>query len=462
MLRGCLCALLAVTLLGAQERAFRAQPIGFVLYRSGAGLWHPQSINVTLLGYGLLGQATLGRLEVVTEVIGTQFIGISSIPQLFSQEHGFSWQIAVVNSAEEFASDYTSMKLTYRAAGATLFAGKFSRQWGPGLNSIFLSEKSPTFPQFGFELPLTGRLDFTYFHGELFSGIQDTVRAQVGLLGPQRLFLERFMAAHRLEWRPWDQLTLAFSEAVVYGGKGIETMYLMPFILFFSAEHFLGNADNIQMQADFEWRPRPGLTLYGAWFLDDWEVLLTFNPDNNSNHFGWQGGMDWKNLALPGDRLALEATWTDARVYRHQFPASFYENRDYPLGHWIGAHAQAFQVLYAVPLRQFRLQGAYTYARRGQLTEQMLRDQYSPDLPPPPRFEGGSESFQHLAFHLYRQVWRRVWLELGLSHLSWRNAGFDPGAPGLSGEDVSKVSVNMGLYLNFNLPGYSMTTLLRP
>ncbi len=457
-----LTTLLAVTLLGAQERAFHAEPIGFALYRSGAGLWDTQTTSVTMLGYGVLGEARLGRLQVVTEVIGIQFLGLSTIPQPFSPEHGFSWRLDVTDSLDEFASDYTSMVLTYEAAGATFFAGKFSRQWGPGMHSLFLSEKSPTFPQFGFDWPVTDQIHFTYSHGELFSGILDTLRAQASLSGPQRLYVDRFVAAHRLEWRPSEKLTLAFSEAVVYGGKNLETMYLMPFILFFSAEHFLGDTDNLQMQVDAAWRPRPGLTLYGAWFLDDWEVLTTFDPKENNNNFAWQGGLDWRNLLLAGDRLAVEATWTDARIYRHRYPANHHANRGYPLGHWAGAHAQALQALYSLRWRGYRFQGAYTYAKRGQLTLDMLRDQYEAELPPPTRFEEETESYQHLDFHIYRTLWRRLWLEVGLSLASWRNAGFDPAAPELPGEEITKSSVNLGLYYNFTLPGYPLTTLLRP
>ncbi|MEE9161335.1 MAG: hypothetical protein V3U35_00040, partial [Candidatus Neomarinimicrobiota bacterium] len=59
-------------------------------------------------------------------------------------------------------------------------------------------------------------------------------------------------------------------------------------------------------------------------------------------------------------------------------------------------------------------------------------------------------------------LWRRLWLEVGLSLASWRNAGFDPAAPELPGEEITKSSVNLGLYYNFTLPGYPLTTLLRP
>ena len=447
-------------MLAGQERSFSIEPIAFAIYRGTGGLWTSQSIPVTLLGFGVRGQATAGRLKVITEAIATQFLGISKIPQPFSPEHGFSWQITTADSLEEFSSDYTSMRLTYNLGIGTLFAGKFALQWGPGQHSLFLSEKSPTYPQFGFEWPLTSRLRFVYFHGELFSGIRDSSNVLPGQSSPQKLFVERYIAAHRLEWRPTDRLTLAFNEAVVYGGKQVETMYLLPFLFYFSAEHFLGDADNVQMQLDAAWLPRPGLTVYGVWFLDDWAILTTFNRKENQNHFGWQGGLIWENLVRAGDQLILEISWTDARIYRHIFSANDYANRGYPLGHWTGAHGEAVQGLYRVPWGKWRFQATYTYARRGPLTAAMLVRQYQ-GQPPPARFDPASETYHHYALYAYRQLKGKLWFEAGLGYLNWLNAGFRPAQPLLPGTDVDKLSLNVGIYYNFSLPGYPLTTALK-
>lgn len=328
-----------------------------------------------------------------------------------------------------------------------------------GLQSLFLSRKSPTYPQIGFDWPITPSIDFSYFHGELFSGVRDSRSGSGGVKGPQKIWVDRYIVAHRLQWQPIPALTLAFNESVVYGGKPVETMYLLPFILFFSAEHFLGDADNVQIQLDASWRPIPAAELYLAWFIDDWGILDSFNSEFNQNHFGWLGGLAWSGLLREDDRLKLEGSWTDARIYRHAYDITFYENRGYPLGHWTGAHAQSLELRYAVPLGSFWLQAEAMHARRGALTRQMLEEQYDGQVVFD-RFGGGSEALTRAAVQLYRQVAGKLWLEAGVSVIQWENTGFSPASPGVDSMDINKVSLNLGFYYNFSLPGYSITNLL--
>ena len=74
------------------------------------------------------------------------------------------------------------------------------------------------------------------------------------------------LLAHRLEFRPWDVLTIAVSENVMYKDKVFQLQYLNPaFIL-----HNLNNHSTLNAiaHAEIDWVPAPSLRLYGQFALD--------------------------------------------------------------------------------------------------------------------------------------------------------------------------------------------------
>ena len=118
-------------------------------------------------------------------------------------------------------------------------------------------------------------------------------------------------------------------------------------------------------------------------FMDDWEVLMTFDKVNR-NHFGWQAGARLGSLMKAGDKLIIEGAWTDHRIYRHRYMINDYYSgsylrnvtRVYPIGHWMGPHAESLALLYSIPVKKFWLMARYIYAKRGELTQDMLDKQY--------------------------------------------------------------------------------------
>ncbi|UCH09263.1 MAG: hypothetical protein JSU61_08455, partial [Fidelibacterota bacterium] len=78
-----------------------------------------------------------------------------------------------------------------------LEAGKFSRCWCPGLTSLIVSNKPPTYPQFGFDWQVVKNIRFRYFPGKLNSGILDSVRTFSNGIqqDASRVYLTRYIAA---------------------------------------------------------------------------------------------------------------------------------------------------------------------------------------------------------------------------------------------------------------------------
>ena len=452
-----LVVILTSTQLVGQDIAI--EPIFFGIHRSTGGIWQGEAKPISFAGWGVRGNIEYGNLRLDADLVLMRFFGLTGLPNRFSPEQGFSWKQHATGITEEFDTDYSSMKMTYKVGGFVAVLGKFSQSWGPGLHSLTISDKPPTYPQFGFEWAINENLQFSYFHGDLFSGLQSqSVDLDSSLYGIRRVFLDRHIATHRLEWRPIDGLAVGLLETVVYGGRGIETIYLMPFMSLWSAQHYLGDTDNVQMSADLAWRPNPSLKLYGVFLMDEWRPQDTFKKTNR-NWFAWQGGIELQSIIVDHDCLAAEATWTDHRINRHRFPINDFYSHGYPLGHWIGAHAQSLFVSYILPRWGSHFMVSYLYAKRGAHTDTMVTDQYNSK--PYERFSGNTEAIQTFNLTIGRPVWKKLWVELGFSLIDWNNAGFDPSKPEVgNGDDVNKTSITAGFYYNFNFPGY-LTTLLQ-
>ena len=450
-------------------QALDIKPVIYMGYRSSGGIWRWEPSSVSMIAYGVQGKTSGERWTLESEILGLQFIGINDFPNPLSPEHAsYSWVVRSSDPLEEFATDYTMMKLSYDLGSMALSVGKFNRPFGPGLNSIILSDKSPAYPQFGFDWAINDKWQFAYYHGDVHSGLIDSLRTDLDnpLIGSRRIFLKRYIATHRLQWKPVPSISLAFTETVIYGGRDIEFAYLLPFTLFFSAEHFLGDNDNVQMAFDAAWKPRKKLKLYAVWFIDEWTVTRTFK-DPNRNWFAWQGGLEAASLLVQNDRLIVEGAWTDYRVYRHRFRINTFENRGYPIGHWMGAHAQSLQLVYVLPVGNINLIANYIYLKRGELTAQMLADQYR--LPPfgdaeqVPRFEGETETRHQLSLSALAPIWKDLSLQAEMEFIQWDHPDFDPARP-VSTTTVGiifKTSFNLAIYYNFDLPGYAITFLDR-
>ncbi|MCH7496984.1 MAG: hypothetical protein IH971_03935 [Candidatus Marinimicrobia bacterium] len=442
-----------VELMRGQE--LTVQPIAFAMHRSTGGLWQREAAPISFAGIGARATASYGRWSLTSEAVNMRFVGEDALdlPNRFMPEQGFSWQSRSAGRAEEFDTDHANAKISYDAGRLIAFAGKFSQSWGPGLHSLTLSQKPPSYPQFGFDWQVLERLHFSYMHAQLVSGLVDSSRDFGDLLGGRFIQQPRFLAAHRLDVDLFETLTLGLTESVVYGGRGMETIYLIPFVFYWSAQHNLGDLDNLQMSADLTWRPSSDLKVYGVFVMDEWTPGRTFSEDDH-NWFAWQAGLAGRSLLANSDRLIIEASWTDQRVYRHRVPVNDYYSHRYPLGHWTGPHAQSLYAAYVYPLAGMRLMGSYLYAKRGEVTEQMTIDKYRNMRPD--RFSGPVKAFESIELKLGRRIYRDLWGLLGVSVITWTDdAALDHPT------ELTKTSINLGFYYNFNLKSYDIS-LIQP
>lgn len=158
---------------------------------------------------------------------------------------------------------------------------------------------------------------------------------------------ERFLAVHRLDVRPLEAFSFAFTEMVVYGRRGPELAYLNPLFPFNTGELALWDRDNTLFALEGTLRPVPGVEVSGTWLVDD-IGFATFGDDDYGNKMGAQVGA---RLALPHLAASLygEYLYLDPYLYTHRFQEdgvffNSYTHNGFSLGHPLGPNADQWLV----------------------------------------------------------------------------------------------------------------------
>ncbi|MBT3215813.1 MAG: hypothetical protein HOD97_06935 [Candidatus Marinimicrobia bacterium] len=436
---------------------FSLRPLAFTINKSTGGDWNAFQTDGVLIG-GFGGQADWSNQnwKIMGRWVYTSVHGMSGDPFSLSPDKGkrFSQSYSMLDG--DFWFDDADMLIQYKGDNYSFEFGKYDRFWGPGMSSLTVSNRVPSFPQFGFEWDVLPNLKVSYFHGFLNSDILDSSRAQYYTgVGTKQFDISRSVAGHRLEWQPFDFLSLGATDLVVYAVRPLEVTYLMPFIPFWALQHYLDDTDNIQMAGDITLHFSNQRKAYIVWLLDEWSIENTFNKENERNWFGWQFGLEWIALMQEKDRFQIEYTWTDHRIYRHRFNVNDAFSSGYPLGFWAGPHAQELYAEYVAELFGFDWVLSYSNVKRGEVTDAILENQYDQTQDNYQRFSGLVEERTVMDIQLMKSVWKQdLLVYLGVSVIDWKNAGFDPFNPGSgSVKDINKTSFTVGFSYNFRPPG---------
>tara|TARA_B100000686_G_C16806232_1_gene990864 strand:+ start:10085 stop:11461 length:1377 start_codon:yes stop_codon:yes gene_type:complete len=432
---------------------FDFYPIMFSTYKSAGGDWHYEDKYISINGIGIVAKSILNRWSIDSRYIQLGLLGnINHELMNFSPTQSFPY-IDGSKDADGFWTEIATMKVSYNLDPVKFEFGKFDRQWGPGIRSLHISNKTPSYPQFGFEWKINQNLKLIYFHGLLKSNIPDTSR--IGYYNNQvsnRSFnLSRSLATHRIEWQPSKKIKLSANESVIYGTRGIDFHYLLPFIPFYQIENYLGDTDNVQMGCDIIYKINPMLQLYLSFYMDELtpEWLL---KKINHNWFAWQFGFSWKNLLSGSDQLTFEYNWTDHRIYKHKFPINDYYSHGQPLGYWAGPHAEELLINYQYIFNNNQIFITMSNVKRGALTNEMIYNKYHDiqDF----RFSNklGFEQKSLLELILRKETKiNGLSIQLGFDWIHWMNAGFNIFQPdSIAVTDISKLSVNTAILYNFN------------
>ena len=263
---------------------------------------------------------------------------LSPLPAVVSSTPGAS------PSTFDYDEFYGQVNVDY--GFVTLSAEQMQNQWGSGGNgNIILSTKAPAYPQLKLHARLSKDIDFTYIHGWLFSGIVDSSRSYTDERGTLRiLYMQKYIAANMLEFTPWNGVNIAVGESEIYGGSGRspELLYLIPIMLFKSAEHYLDDEDNSQIFFNFKLTAVKNFDFYLPIFIDEFRTTTFLSPTQNHNQVGFTLGGNAYDLFYHDTRINVEYTRINPWVYNHQYAEDTYQNHGVNLGDWIGQNADLF------------------------------------------------------------------------------------------------------------------------
>ena len=233
--------------------------------------------------------------------------------------------------------------------------GKDEVRWGPAPgDNLGLSNNAPSFDMLrlrarygvfklvsiaGVLRPCPDRPD-----SPVCAGVRDSTKTYVvnGITRP--LDREKYLAAHRLEaaLAPW--IDIGFQEVLVYGDRGPVVTYLNPLMLYWAAQSYQGDKDNLMMGIDVDVHPGNGVRAYFAYVVDDLKKLRIFSSDF-ANKFSLQAGALWVDpLGVEDADLRFEYVRIEPWIYTHKFPVNTFRHFDAPLGHALGPNSDRWHL----------------------------------------------------------------------------------------------------------------------
>lgn len=124
----------------------------------------------------------------------------------------------------------------------------------------------------------------------------------------------RMLLAHRLEFRPWEKLTIAVSENVMYKDEILDIRFLNPAFIYHNLHQ--RSKFNAIAHAELAYVPKPGIRLYGQFALDQ-AVAPNEEPDAEDTAWALSLGFDTARPLRQGIlSFAVEASMALPSMYR--------------------------------------------------------------------------------------------------------------------------------------------------
>ncbi len=131
-------------------------------------------------------------------------------------------------------------------------------------------------------------------------------------------FPDKYLATHKLNWRPNRKLELFVGEHIIYGDRSIDVNYLLPLSFWRITEHNLSDRDNVLIFAGMNWRAYHGNLCYINLILDELsksEILKNWWGNKYAVQTGYSHSFSNNNEK----RLTFELTAIRPWLYTHKY-----------------------------------------------------------------------------------------------------------------------------------------------
>ena len=301
------------------------------------------------------------------------------------------------------------VNVSYQKEKILFEIGNPSRNWGTGLNSIFISNKAPNYPSFGIKWDITPNIYFSYFYALLNQS--NNLNDEIGI------YSYKSMASHSVIYQFTDKLLISLYETVIFD-RNLDINYLNPFIFYYPMSRYMGYNDNNQIGIEFIYLPIKNKKFYFSLMIDEWDPDLTFEK-YNENWFAYQIGAQLKNVILKTDLIDFEYSWTDYRVYENQHETVNFYLEGYPLGYWAGSHARTYLLNYKLLLSKFNIVMSYLNVKKGMSPIDLIDIAYNKiefD-----RYSLGYEQKKIFSIEANYNIGKKLDLGLKLNYIDWKH-----------------------------------------
>lgn len=306
--------------------------------------------------------------------------------KLFTDETGIVISRVKPNSIE-YSEVRTNVSIDWKWGSATI--GKDFINWGYGESGkLVLSNKAPSFPFIRLDIQPTDWLSFNYFHAWLNSDLVDTNSVYATFLEKSNRFLfeEKYLALHSLTLNLNPNLTLSLGESIIYSDR-LEIAYLMPFMFFRLADHYLSkNSNDAGANSQFFLSVSsrnfvPNTHLYSTLFIDEITASDLFDKEKQRTQIAYNVGASFVDLPINNLTLTTEYTKIYPFVYNHYIPTQTYSSNSYILGDWMGHNSdRIYGSLNYSFIRGLQLKLWGQYIRKGE--DGLIEQQYKTPQPP--------------------------------------------------------------------------------
>lgn len=260
--------------------------------------------------------------------------------------------------------------LSYGDERFTAVVGRFRSSWGPTPTNVLFSQEARPRDGLSSSYRLGRKLTFSYHFARLNPLVPDSENPADTL----DVFVNRYLAAHRLDFQVSNELRIGVFESVIFAGpgRGLELQYLNPLVFFHSSQLNEGSNDNTFLGFDFNWRIQRRLNLYGQLLVDDFQIEKETQGDQEPDEIGFIVGGYLVNLP-GGFDLGLRWDKVTNRTYNQKLERNRYLNQNVPLGHPLGNdfERQIVEIYrWLNPSAYLRLSGEFISKGEGAITDE--------------------------------------------------------------------------------------------
>lgn len=381
-------------------------------------------VSVGLEGSGTWTDAPGEDRTSLTDGSGAHVRATLQVDRWIAHTHMYAGKLADVTSysdplisGSDVALSTEDSWLAYSGRSWDLQGGRTRWHWGPGDEGSLLLSKS------------AAALGGMMLHVRI-----EPLKADAFIFNAStRPAAGEQLAAHRLEWQPWDGVRLGLAEAARYHSDGWQALYVVGVIPYSIVQRLYDqdepdSADalrnNVLVALDASVRIADGSRAYFEFLIDDLQAKTSDIPNKLGWQLGWDGTGD-----VRGTRVSWNAEYTRlARYVYTSYYGRVFESQGIPLGFPTGPDAERFRARVAWdPDADWQVSLVAARTVKG---ENYLDEPFVPGSPVPPAFEheGIAETARTLDGAVRWWPAGGVDVTLGVGH-EWRDdAGHVAGA----------------------------------